>query len=284
MTSTRERQRAAARARLEREMAARKAAARKRRQIQAGIGAGAALLIVVVGTVWLVAALGDDDENTAAPSASASASAAPAACAWNELPKDQRSPTTKDVGLPPTSGEPRTGTQTMTLDTNLGKITAKIDLTKAPCTAASFTHLASKNFFNNSKCHRLVTEVLKVLQCGDPSATGKGWRETDGTGGPSYRYAEENLPTNERPAYPEGVIAMAKTQEPASTGSQFFIVFGDTQLDPAYTVLGKIDQGLDIVKAVGAAGHDDAFGPSGGGGHPKKEVVIKSLTMSTPAG
>lgn len=277
MTSTRERQRAAAKARLEREMAERAAKARKRRQTQAAIGAGAALLLVIVGTVWLVVALGDDETPTAAqPTPSAGAGI----CVWTELPKEARTKTTKDVGLPPTGTEPRSGTQTMTITTNLGVITAKLDLSKVPCTASSFTHLASKKFFDNSKCHRLVTEGLKVLQCGDPSVTGKGYRETDGTGGPTYRFAEENLPTGRRPAYPEGVIAMAKTQEPSSTGSQFFIVFADTELDPSYTVLGKVETGLDIVKQVGAAGHDNAFGQQAGGGHPKKEVIIQSLRMS----
>ncbi|MFI6226844.1 peptidylprolyl isomerase [Micromonospora echinospora] len=273
MTSTRERQRAAARARLEREMAERAAKARKRRQMQAIVGAGAALLLVVAGTVWLVSSLGDDETDTTATPAGT------ALCVWNEAPADQRSPQTKDVGLPGTQ-QPNVGTQTMTIDTNLGPITAKVNLADTPCTAASFTHLASKNFFDNSKCHRLVTEGLKVLQCGDPSATGKGWRETDGTGGPQYRFAEENLPTDERPPYPEGVIAMAKSAEPGSTGSQFFIVYGDSQLSPDYTVLGTITQGMDIVKQVGAAGHDNAFGQQAGGGHPKKEVVINKLTMS----
>ena len=73
---------------------------------------------------------------------------------------------------------------------------------------------------------------------------------------------------------------MAKTQEPASTGSQFFIVYGDTQLTPDYTVLGKITEGLDLVKKVGAAGDDKAFAEQAGGGHPKLETVIKTLTVA----
>lgn len=270
MTSTRERQRAAARARLEREMAERAAAARKRRQLQAGIGAGVALLLVVAGTVWLISAVTGDDTDTG--------STAGATCAWTEIPPDQRTPQTKDVGLPPTN-PPNSGTRTMTFDTNLGKITAKMDLSKVPCTAASFAHLAEKKFFDNTKCHRLVTEGLKVLQCGDPSATGDGYRETDGTGGPAYRFAEENLPTDKRPPYPAGVIAMANSGSPGSTGSQFFIVYGDSELDAAYTEVGTIVEGMDIVEQVGAAGHDNAFAQQAGGGHPKKEVVINTLTM-----
>ncbi|MFF3857294.1 peptidylprolyl isomerase [Micromonospora sp. NPDC002575] len=278
MTSTRERQRAAARARLEREMAERAARARKRRQTQAIVGAGAALLLVVAGTVWLATSIGGDDEaqETAADPGFVQ-------CTWTEVPKEQRTKEIKDVGLP-AAQQPNTGTQTLTFDTNLGPITAKVDRSAAPCTAASFTHLASKNFLDNTKCHRLVTEGIKVLQCGDPSATGKGWRDTDGTGGPSYRMAEENLPTDKRPPYPEGVIAMANSGQPGSTGSQFFIVYGDSPLDPNYTVLGTITGGMDIVKDVAKAGDDGAYAKQAGGGHPKKEVVIEKMTMSEAQG
>ncbi|MDG4788299.1 peptidylprolyl isomerase [Micromonospora sp. WMMD1102] len=275
MTSTRERQRAAARAKLEREMAERAAAARKRRQVQASIGAGVALLLVVAGTVWLVTSLGDDKD--------ASTEAGQATCAWTDIPAEQRNEATKDVGLPPTSVK-NTGSQTMTIDTNLGQITAKVNLGDVPCTAASFTHLAEKKFFDNTKCHRLVTQGLQVLQCGDPSVTGDKWKETDGTGGPTYRFAEENLPTEKRPPYPAGVIAMANSGQPGSTGSQFFIVYGDSQLPASYTVLGTVTNGLDLVAQVGAAGDDGAFAQQAGGGHPKKQVLIKSLTMSAPVG
>jgi peptidyl-prolyl cis-trans isomerase B (cyclophilin B) len=117
-----------------------------------------------------------------------------------------------------------------------------------------------------------------VLQCGDPTATGKGYRESDGSGGPSFRYAEENLPTNAKPAYPKGTIAMAKTSEPSTTGSQFFINYADSELPPDYTVLGTITKGLDIVEGVAKAGSDNANGK--GDGHPKKEITLKTLTMA----
>ncbi len=275
MTSTRERQRAAARARLEREMAQRAAAARKRRQLQAAIGGGVALLLVVAGTVWLVASLGDDEQTAN--------QAGTTTCTWTEVPSDQRTETTKDVGLPPTTVK-NTGSQIMTIDTNLGQITAKLNLRDVPCTAASFTHLAEQKFFDNTKCHRLVTQGIQVLQCGDPSVKADGdWKESDGTGGPAYRFAEENLPTDKRPPYPAGIIAMANSG-PGTNGSQFFIVYGDSQLPASYTVLGTVTKGLDLVAEVGAAGDDGAFSQQAGGGHPKKEVIIKSLTMSEPVG
>ncbi|GIJ30092.1 peptidyl-prolyl cis-trans isomerase [Micromonospora qiuiae] len=275
MTSTRERQRAAARARLEKEMAERSARARKRRQTQAIVGGGVALLLVVAGTVWLVSSLIGDDSGTD----NAAQDATSVQCDWIELPAGERTPQTKDVGLPD-ARQSRVGNQTMTINTNLGPITARISRSAVPCTAGSFTHLAEKDFFDNTKCHRLVTEGIKVLQCGDPSATGKGWRDTDGMGGPSYRMAEENLPTEMRPPYPAGVIAMAKTDQPATTGSQFFIVYGDSPLPPDYTVLGTITGGMDIVEEVAKAGDDGAFAQSAGGGHPKEEVIITDLTMT----
>ncbi|MEV0004901.1 peptidylprolyl isomerase [Micromonospora sp. NPDC050980] len=274
MTSTRDRQRAAARARLEREMAERAGKARKRRQTQAIVGAAAVLVLVVAGTVWLATSLGGDEDKE-----QAGAGAGFTQCAYTEVPKEGRPAQIKDVGPPPAQ-QANKGSQTMTIDTNLGPITAKLDRAAVPCTAGSFTHLASKDFFDNTKCHRLVTEGIKVLQCGDPSATGKGWRDTDGTGGPSYNLAEENLPTNKRPPYPEGVIAMANSGQPGSTGSQFFIVYGDSPLDPNYTVLGTITGGMDVVKQVAAAGDDGAFANQAGGGHPKKEIVIKDISMS----
>ncbi|MFI7429058.1 peptidylprolyl isomerase [Micromonospora sp. NPDC049836] len=275
MTSTRERQRAAARARLEREMAERATRARKRRQTQAIVGAAAVLVLVVAGTVWLATSLGGDDDKKQ----NAATTAGFSQCVYTEVPAEARSKQVKDVGLPDNQ-QSNKGTQTMTIDTNLGPITAKLDRSKVPCTAGSFAHLASKGFFDNTKCHRLVTSGIKVLQCGDPSATGKGWRQSDGTGGPSYTLAEENLPTDQRPPYPEGVIAMANSGQPGSTGSQFFIVYGDSPLDPNYTVLGTITGGMDVVKQVAAAGDDGAFAQQAGGGHPKKEIVINKLTMS----
>jgi len=286
VTSNRDRQqRAAARARLEREMTLRADAARKRRRLQAMIGAAAAVLVVLVGVVLLVTLTGDKGKKNAA-SPNPSASATPKNCEWKPVvdpsasPKQDAPPNTKDVGTPPTTGEPRSGTQTMTVTTNVGTIKVEVDDAKAPCTAASFTYLASKKFFDNAPCHRLTTEGLFVLQCGDPSGTGSG--------GPSYRFADENLPTGRRPAYPEGTVGMANGG-PGTNGSQFFIIYKDTELSADYTVLGKVTEGLDVVKQVADAGSDDAFktnpdgSPGPGGGHPKKAVTITSLTMSGPS-
>ncbi|MBG0566158.1 peptidylprolyl isomerase [Actinoplanes aureus] len=274
MSSIKDRQRAAARARLEKEMAERATAARKRRRQRAILGSALAVVVIAGAAVWVVSVMNKDDKKT-----SAAAKAGTVSCTWT--PSDESTGgKVKDVGLPPTS-VPNVGTSTLTLDTNLGPIEATIDLSKAPCTGASYKHLAEKKFLDNTKCHRLVNEAsFKVLQCGDPFATGKGYRDSDGTGGPSYTMVEENLPTDTAKPYPAGSIAMANTGQPGSTGSQFFIVSEDTQLQPNYTLLGTITKGLDVVKDVVKAGDDGAFKESAGGGHPKKELTIKTMTVS----
>jgi peptidyl-prolyl cis-trans isomerase B (cyclophilin B) len=289
VSSIKDRQRAAARARLEKEMAERAAAARKRRQRQAVIGSALAVIVIAGAAVWIVSKLNaDGKKNTAAPSASSSASAAATAppapagtanCTWT--PAAAGSGKIKDVGVP-AANVPKKGTATLTIDSNLGPVVAKLDLTKVPCTGASFEFLSSKKFWDNTKCHRLVNQAsFKVLQCGDPYASGKGWRDTDGSGGPSYTMPEENLPTDQANPYPAGSIAMANTGQQNSTGSQFFICSDNTQLPANYTLLGTITTGLDIIKGVVAAGDDKAFDPQPGGGHPTKEFDIKTLAVKT---
>ena len=274
MSSIKDRQRAAARARLEREMAARAEAARKRRQRQAIIGSTIAVVLIAAGTIWLVTDLTKGSGTK--KSASSSTPAGTVSCTWTPQ-NPSAGGKIVSVGTPPAIA-PNTGTDTLTIDTNLGAISATVDLSKTPCTGSAFAFLSAKKFWDGTKCHRLTTQGIKVLQCGDPSAKGKGYRQTDGTGGPGFQYAEENLPTGKTPAYPVGTIAMAKTAQPGTTGSQFFIVYGDTQLDPSYTVLGTVTKGMDIVNKVAKGGTDNANGQ--GDGHPKTEIDIKTLTMA----
>src|SRR5690606_38169872 len=117
----------------------------------------------------------------------------------------------------------------------------------------SFKHLADKGFFDKTKCHRLTTEGIKVLQCGDPEGTGEG--------GPGYNIPDENLDALGKPGkqgtvtYPAGTVAMANTGEPDSGGSQFFLVYEDSELPPSYTPFGTMDKaGLQTVAGVAKAG------------------------------
>jgi len=261
------RQRALARAKLERQIARRAATARRRRQIQASVAVGVVVVLAVVGIVWAAGGF--------SPSKKKSTAAADR-CAWTPLPAASG---VKDVGKPPTSGIPTTGTSSMTITTNVGEIDATLDRAASPCTVASFSYLAGKQFFNNTKCHRLTTSGIYVLQCGDPSATGSG--------GPAYKFPDEKLPTpgpssSSSPSsnlYPAGTLAMANSGADTN-GSQFFIVYKDnSELKANYTVFGKVTKGLDLVQKVAAAG------VAGGGtdGAPKTPVTIQSLTVAAGA-
>jgi peptidyl-prolyl cis-trans isomerase B (cyclophilin B) len=270
---TKDRQRALARAKLERQIARRAASARRKRQIQAGTAAGLALVVVVLGVLWTSGVFKPSKKATAAQD-----------CAWT----DTTGPGMKNVGRPPTTKITKTGGQLMTITTNLGVIEAFIDVSKVPCTAASFTFLSGKDYFKDVTCHRLTTAGAYILQCGDPNGDGKG--------GPGYRFKDENLPVpapnpsadpSASPSaastmvdYPAGTIAMANSG-PDTNGSQFFIVYKDSKFAPSYAVLGSVTKGLDIVQKVGTDGVEaGAANPSDG--KPKTAITIQSLQMGQP--
>lgn len=163
---------------------------------------------------------------------------------------------TSTGGETPPAEQPAAGAQEMTIATGLGTITADIDTANAPCTAGSFTHLAGQGYFDGTQCHRLTTEGIFVLQCGDPDARAaieSGNPQGAGMGGPGYQMAEENLPEEAEGNYPAGTIAMANAG-PGTTGSQFFLVYDDTSLPAEYTVLGQVTSGLEVVQEVAEAG------------------------------
>ncbi len=249
-------------------MAARAEQAQRKRLLQARIGAGVAGAVVIALVTWIaVAVTGDDGKSSAAQP---TASATPTACEWLPEETDGASPNPgiKNVGTPPTDVA-RSGFQVLTFNTNLGAVKVEMDLSKTPCTAANLAYLAQKKFYDGSKCHRLVDTIF-ALQCGDPTGTGSG--------GASYRLADENLPTDKLPAYRDGDVAMANRGEPATNGSQFFFLFGNSPLPAQYSLFGHVITGLDIVKKVAAGGDDGAFAEQAGGGHPKIKFVLTSVT------
>lgn len=166
---------------------------------------------------------------------------------------DQPSAATADTpsASPPLPAVAQDRTWTSVVHTSGGDLTMSLDGAAAPQAVASFITLARSGFFDGTSCHRLTTgESFKVLQCGDPTATGSG--------GPGYSFGPiENAPTDG--FYPAGTVAMARRSGDAnSMGSQFFLVYGDTTLpdDAAggYTVFGTITSGLEVLQAVADAG------------------------------
>ncbi len=152
----------------------------------------------------------------------------------------------------PSVAEDRTWTVTLQAcsgDTS-ADIVLELDGAAAPQAVASFVTLAQGGYFDGTGCHRLVTQGIFVLQCGDPTFTGSG--------SPGYYFGPvENAPEDD--VYPAGTVAMARRgDDPESMGSQFFLVYEESTIpsDSAggYTVFGTITSGLDFVQAVADAG------------------------------
>lgn len=176
---------------------------------------------------------------------------APAASA-NERPDSVASckPAMAQGKTPATVRQPKVPARTfpkrLTLNTNCGDIVIALNR-RAPQTITNISALANARYFDRTLCHRLTTEGLFVLQCGDPTATGGG-SPTGWTG-----YADENLPRNAARNYPAGTVAMANSGK-GTNGSQFFLVYADTQLGPDYTIWGRITKGLDLLKQISEVG------------------------------
>ena len=140
------------------------------------------------------------------------------------------------------------------------------DGVKAPVTVIALAALANGGFFNQTICHRLTTNNIYVLQCGDPTATGSG--------GPNFSYRDENLPQSVEANYPAGVVAMANSGA-NTNGSQFFIVYEDTSLPPSYTIWGKVTKGLEIVQSIAKEGVINGKSD----GLPKRTIAIEKVKV-----
>ncbi|MGZ4585586.1 MAG: peptidylprolyl isomerase [Mycobacterium sp.] len=295
---TNEQRRANAKRKLERQLERRARAARRRRIMLIVAGSIVAVAVVAVVVIAIVNTKHEHKSNTAAtttpPSSSAASTtepppqpgAAPALPPFKpsanlgancQYPASQEKPD-KAVKPPRTGKIPTDPAQvSASMATNQGNIGLMLANNESPCTVNSFASLIGQKYFDNTKCHRLTTSAtLGVLQCGDP----KG----DGTGGPGYQFANE-YPTDQYPPndpkaqepvlYPRGTLAMANAG-PGTNGSQFFMVYKDSQLPPQYTVFGTIQpDGLAVLDKIAKAG------VAGGGedGPPATDVTIKSLLL-----
>lgn len=255
---TNKQRREAAQRHLQRQLERRAEQAQKRRR-NLGITLAALAAVVVVGVVLLLTGVfsGDDEDTEAA------APADPGTCAY--IATDPAvNPDLTDAGLPE-SDPPTTGTQAITMATSAGDLGLTLDRAAAPCAAEAISYLAGQGFFDGTACHRLTTSPgLEVLQCGDPSGTGRG--------GAAFDYPTAATGTE---TYPRGTIAMANSGQ-GFDGSQFFLVYGDSlEGNPNYTVVGTIDEaGLGVLDAIAAKGVADG----GQDGAPAEPVTITTMT------
>lgn len=264
--STNKRERELARAKYERQQARRAERKNKARRNQTITAVTVVIALVVAGVGWWGYQATTQTDVEAAPNPVTEATEEPV----EELSALEctpiGTPRPDNVSYPQGPVALETEPTTMTLNTNCGDIVIEFN-PAAPETIASEAFLADSGFYNNTQCHRLTTEGIFVLQCGDPAG--------DGTGGPGYSIPDENLPTESGVNYPAGTVAMANAG-PGTSGSQFFIVYQDTTLPAAYTIWGTVMSGLDIVEEVAS------IGVSGGGadGPPAQPVFINQATVS----
>lgn len=251
------RQRELARQKYERQQA-RRAKQRHRTRTRTRVALVMLGVFAVVGGAIFLGSLFGGDSNGAA--ADQDASQPPGQCDYRSVDRTGREVTS--VGTPPPVAPPQPTVEAI-VHTNKGDIQLELDQAKAPCTVNSFVFLAKNDFFDNTRCHRLLTgSAGGVLQCGDPSATGRG--------GPSYEFNDENLGGA---VYTKGVVAMANSG-PNTNGSQFFMVYSDSGFPPSYTPFGRVTKGLDILSQVAKGG---VTGPNND--QPKTKVVIKDVEI-----
>lgn len=262
MSSKRERE--YERRRLERwqERQAKARAARHRRNVVTGSVVGAVVVVLAI----VVAVLQGDRSPAASPTGTPTPTVAAGTASAEAV---DLSPRTGNGGKVPSASLAEGRTWTGTITTNRGSIGIELYGDKAPQAVANFVELAKEGYFDKTKCQRLDTSI-KVLQCGDPTATGSG--------GPGYSWGPiENAPSDG--AYPAGTIAMARVSDDAnSMGSQFFLTYGATTIgsDSAggYTVFGKVTSGLDVLQAIADEGTVEA---SGGFTAPVHDVIIEGV-------
>jgi peptidyl-prolyl cis-trans isomerase B (cyclophilin B) len=290
---TNEQRRATAKRKLERQLERREERARRRRMLSI-VGGSAAAVVVIVAVVVTVVVTNQEHKNKQAsstPGSSPTSTASPlpgvpplpsfkpaadlgANCQYPASPE----PASRQVNPPRTGKVPTDPAQvSMSMVTDQGNVGLLLANNESPCTVNSFVSLAQQKFFDNTQCHRLTTSpTLSVLQCGDPTG--------NGSGGPGYQFANEYPSDQYKPEdpalhqpvlYPRGTLAMANAG-PNTNGSQFFLVYKDTQLPPEYTVFGKIQQdGLATLDKIAKGG------VTGGGqdGAPATQVTIKSVRL-----
>ncbi len=230
----------------------RKAAERRKRQARQRWVAGLAIVSLVIAVVIGAVVVNNRSNTPAAAAPEPSSSTAPA-----------------ETGTVPDPSLAQARTWTGDISLTQGDIGIQLDGAAAPQAVANFVTLAGQGFFDKTKCHRLTTDGIYVLQCGDPTGTG--------TGGPGYSWGPiENAPADG--VYPAGTIAMARQSgDGSSMGSQFFIVYKDSPIpaDAAggYTVFGQVTSGLDVVKAIADAGTTE------GSEAPVSDVIIEGVNI-----
>lgn len=166
----------------------------------------------------------------------------------------------------PGATAPKAGEEVAVMETNHGRIVLKFFPAKAPGHVKNFKDLANKKFYDGTKFHRVIPNFM--IQGGDPNSKSDD-KSRHGMGGPGYQIkAEFNDIKHER-----GILSMARSQNPDSAGSQFFIMHKyAASLDNNYTAFGQVIQGMDVVDKIVMLERDARD-------NPLTPAVIKSVRI-----
>ena len=152
---------------------------------------------------------------------------------------------------------------------NYGTIEVELDGDTAPITVANFIKLVNEKFYDGLTFHRIISGFM--IQGGDPKGDGTGGSKKTIKGEFAQNGVENNL------SHTRGVISMARSNEPDSASSQFFIVQADsTYLDGQYAAFGKVTKGMDIVDKIC---EDTPVTDSNGTVEKKNQPVINSIKI-----
>jgi cyclophilin family peptidyl-prolyl cis-trans isomerase len=145
------------------------------------------------------------------------------------------------------------------MDTTEGPIVIELYPKQAPHHVNSFVFLANEGFYDGVIFHRVIPGFM--VQGGDPTGTGGG--------GPGYKLKAEFNDTK----HTRGILSAARTADPNSAGSQFFLMHGDApHLDNLYTAYGKVVEGIEVVDKIVSA-------PTGAQDRPRNPASIKSIKI-----
>ncbi|CAN5630391.1 hypothetical protein BH11ARM2_BH11ARM2_05820 [soil metagenome] len=171
----------------------------------------------------------------------------------------------------PGATAPNAGDDVAVMDTSDGRIVVKLLSNKAPKTVENFETLAKKGFYDGTKFHRIIKGFM--IQGGDPLTKDDSKKAMWGTGGPGYMIKAE---FNDTP-HTRGILSMARSSDPDSAGSQFYIVHQDSNfLDGQYTAFGQVVDGMKTVDEIA-----DTEVKMGTGGDDKPSVPVTPVMLKS---
>lgn len=264
------------RARQKASRAARLAELERERKRKARVRRGTVIVFVValvVGIIALAGGFSTSAKTTTTTSSSSTTSSAPtttttykaAQVALNDVAAASGCPSNpyqalkkKQWKTPPKMTIDLSKTYKATVKTDVGTFVITLDAKESPIAVNSFVFLAEQKFYNCVIFHRVIPGF--VVQGGDPTGTGDG--------GPGYSFTEKG-PPKATPQYPLGSVAMANSNNPATTdpttnGSQFFVVTGSSgeTLSNDYVLFGQVTSGMSVVNKISADGSSAGVPPT----------------------